>query len=117
MFLVFPVVDHAGVGGGGEGGRRRNSAVRTASQAAVLPHRRSCLRCLRAMVEPSVFRYAATAQGLKSCAPKQADSKKLRCDSAGFLPQVLDYVWQSLWCKATGTSKLLSELGQLAKAA
>ena len=52
---------------------------------------------------------------LKSCVPKQAASKKLRCD--GFEPQVLDYVWQSLWRKATGTSKLLSELGRLAKAA
>ena len=89
MFLLFPVVDHAGVGGGGEGGRG-NSAVRTSSRAAVLPHRRSCLQSLRAMVEPSVFRYAATAQGLNSCAPKQAGSKKLRCDSTRFLPQVLD---------------------------
>ena len=58
-----------------------------------------------------------TAQGRKSCAPKQTASKKLRCDSTGFQPQVLDYVRQSLWRKATGTSKLLSELGQLAKTA
>ena len=30
----------------------------------------------------------------QSCVPKQAASKKFRCD--GFEPQVLDFVWQSL---------------------
>ena len=29
---------------------------------------------------------------------------------------MLDYLWQSLWRKAKGASKLLSELGRLAKA-
>ena len=51
----------------------------------------------------------------KSCVPKQAASKKLRCDA--FEPQVLDYVWQSLWRKATGAGKLLSKLERPAQAA
>ena len=38
--------------GGGAGG---NSAVKIASRTAVLLHKRSCLRCLRTMVEPSVY--------------------------------------------------------------
>ena len=46
---------------------------------------------------------------LNSCVPKQAASKKLRCD--GFESQVLDYVWQSLWHKA------LSKFGRPAQAA
>ena len=45
------------------------------------------------------------------CVPKQAASKKLRCD--GFETQVLDYMWQACGARP----QALGELGRLAKAA
>ena len=80
--------------------------MKTASHAAVLPQ--VLFAVSSRMVEPSELRQHRVS--------KVARPNK-RCDSTRFQPQVLDYVWQSLWRKGTGTFKLLSELGQLAKAA
>ena len=68
-FLLYTMQGWGKVGRGVGGG---NSAVRTASHAAVLPDKRSCLWCLPAMVEPSV------CDELRQCRVSKVASSNIR---------------------------------------
>ena len=58
--------------------------MRTASHAAVLPHRRTCLQCLCVMVEPSVYDELPQHKVSRVARPNKRPVKSFAATAEGF---------------------------------